>query len=418
MKKNQDKTKSQKSSGRFSVFDELVGNVESEQAIVFKLDPQFEQDIVKKTHEADLPTAKKTRDKVGTQPGTELETNQRQTRDKPGTNQRQRNPSILKTRDKVGTQPGTELETNQRQTRDKPSTIDDICNVNALSGIQLKIMQRFFSICIKNGSTKIENISIEFISQNLSSPINTVKKSIQRLEKKGLVSRVSYKNGRGGFSTYQLNHNAYNQLLKTESRDKLGTNWGQTEYKVGTQPGTQPGTTSPSSSSILNNNTTTTETINRLFDIPQNILGIGFHQKHIQQVLAKTELTVEEIETSISHFSHDLQKNAVKARTSPLNLLLGVMLKQRSVYISEGYLDAQKGELEQYLKRKKEMDGILKQIQEAKKQQVFESWNASITDQERESFVKTNKFLKTGTSQYTAVLKDYWAKNIYQDKSI
>ena len=124
-------------------------------------------------------------------------------------------------------------------------------------------------------------------------------------------------------------------------------------------------------------------------------------------------MTVGEIEASIMHFSFDLEKNAVKARTSPLNLLLGVMLKQRSVYTSEGYLEAQKGELESYLSRKNQMDHILIEIEEGKKQEAFEIWNASKTNQERESFVKPNQFLKLGSVKYTAVLKDYWAKNIY-----
>ena len=75
--------------------------------------------------------------------------------------------------------------------------------------------------------------------------------STRRLEQKKLLRRGEYKNGRGGWTRYELPNELFQELLQLETQNKVSTNPEQSQYKVRTQPSTQPSTSPSSSSSSL-----------------------------------------------------------------------------------------------------------------------------------------------------------------------
>jgi hypothetical protein len=119
-----------------------------------------------KTEELD-ETGNKLGTKVGTVPGTNWE----------------------QTGNKVGTQPGT----NWEQTREKAK---EGFNFLSLTGLQQKITYFFYEQCKGAGSKKTPNIALCFIAESLQTTTESIKVSIKRLQKKNILQKSSYKNGR------------------------------------------------------------------------------------------------------------------------------------------------------------------------------------------------------------------------------
>lgn len=105
-------------------------------------------------------------------------------------------------------------------TEDKPETT---INLHDLSKAQLKLIQVIF-LLTKNTNTKTTPpVEIELLANQTGLNISTIKKTIQRLEVKGLLKRVAFKNGRGGWSQYNLAKNLEDQLKVLVLKDKLET---------------------------------------------------------------------------------------------------------------------------------------------------------------------------------------------------
>ena len=175
---------------------------------------------------------------------------------KPETNQRQ-------TEDKAETQQGTKW----RQTEDKVETIVEF---SSLVGLQRALVIFLYGSCKAARSYETEKLSIEHIAKSCETSVSSAKKTLQRLEQKNFLQRVKFKDGRGGWTIYELKNEVFQDLLRAETEDKLETKRRQTRDKVGTQLETQPRTTSPYSSSNnnLNINTNTIE-------LPENLRRFG-----------------------------------------------------------------------------------------------------------------------------------------------
>ena len=64
-----------------------------------------------------------------------------------------------------------------------------------------------------NGKLITKTIHLSMVSQEIVIPITTLKKSIQRLEKKGFLNRVAFKPGREGWTIYSIPSSILKGLL-------------------------------------------------------------------------------------------------------------------------------------------------------------------------------------------------------------
>ena len=302
-----------------------------------------------------------TRDKV--------ETKWRQSEDKLRTEQKQ-------SRDKVETQLETPVETKWRQSRDKVETINTF---SSLMGQQKKITEIIFLEAFKVGSRTTPPMSIDFMHRQSNIAKLSLKKGVQRLKNKGVITRAKVKNGRGGWSQYEISEKLYTEMIQLQTGDKVETKQRQSRDKVETQLGTQLETTPPSSSSNLNITTTTSGCVktdkNGYLDaikIPEEIKKIGFRETQVEQISKIGKLSVEELEGSLEHFAFDLGEGHIRAKTNPLNMLMGIL--RHGVYTSSEYLKEEETALENELRglreRKKRRDDLLKEKQEL----LFEEW--------------------------------------------
>ncbi|MGK5084866.1 hypothetical protein WDW37_16380, partial [Bdellovibrionota bacterium FG-1] len=181
------------------------------------------------------------REQTGNKTDNKLATNREQTGDAAYA----RDLTKAETGNKVGTQPATHSATKWQQSENKPATT---AAFSGLVGLQRAVLIVVYDACKAARGRVSEPLTLEHLANCLKTSTGSVKTTLQRLESKSCILRVTFKNGRGGWSRYELPEAIFRELLQLETENKLATNWQQTENKVGTQPATQP-TTSPSSSS-------------------------------------------------------------------------------------------------------------------------------------------------------------------------
>jgi predicted transcriptional regulator len=302
--------------------------------------------------------------KVFDDPTKNTNINTGQTQDKPKTNLRQmedknktefktnlRQPEKTKSPEikhlkKPKTEPKTSPKTKPGQTEDEAKT-DQV--FFSLVGLQKKIVLFVYGLCKKTLNKITPPISIEYIATTCETTKSSAQKTIQRLEDKGALIRANYKNGRGGWTQYELPAVIYNDILHSDLTVELSTNLGQSYDKYKTEPRTEPRTQVPSSSSSLKDlkETTTTEET----DQPKHVLPeewitidtnplnhIGFGRPQLLQLLQLGMLAPDMVQDSIFAFAFDLEINnkAKSIKTNPLNYLMGT-LKKGIVYTCSNY---------------------------------------------------------------------------------
>jgi predicted transcriptional regulator len=397
-----------KSKGSLSVMDEFTGD-----AGVIDFQPQISREdqnrIDQKTKFADIPTSARTeimeknpkflKDNLGQtsdKPKTEPRTNLGQLSDKLRTNLRHNLTEKNETSDKPKTEPRTDSRTNLGQLSDKPRTISAF---QSLSGLQKNIMVLFYDLCRISGGRTTAPVSIEQLYLKLKSTRLSVQKSIQRLEQKHLVLRKDFRSGRGGWTIYELPEAVWNEILQSETSDKLRTNLGQLSDKPKTEPKTEPRTTSPYSSSN-NLNIITTNTGEPEFSaeitLPNNLSRFGISKNNLQKLVDDKLCSLELVQKSIEALSFDVENG----KTGNLAAILFGVLRSGKEYISQKYSETLQQELDQELKRIQETENHQKRLLEIKLLKRFKDYvdqNPSFIDSiknKHSSFVSSNELLE------------------------
>lgn len=248
------------------------------------------------------------------------------------------------TGNKVATELTTLSTTKWQQTDNKVATRPCFYE---LVGLQRFIVIYLYENCkIALGRTTTP-IALENISASLKTSSGSVKTTLQRLESKKIINRIEFKNGRGGWSRYELSEDIYRELLQHDTGNKLATKWQQTDNKVGTEPTTEPATKPLYSSSNDLNNKETTTTAADILIIPENLRRFGISVVNLQNLITAEKTTLEIVQRSLSALSFDVENG----KTGNLaNILFGVLGSGRE-YISQKYSETLQAELDQELAR-------------------------------------------------------------------
>ena len=160
-------------------------------------------------------------------------------------------------------------------------------------------------------------LTTEYISTSCHTTKYAAQKAIQRLEGKNILNRFEFKNGRGGWTRYEIPEGIYQEILAQELRPKLG----QTSAKPRTELRPE------SCSSSINIKTTTTllpewKQVNieplRKFDITE---------KDLIELSRLPHLTPEILQESIDRCAFDFKVNNREAsiKTNPYAFIMGIM---------------------------------------------------------------------------------------------
>lgn len=377
-----------------------------------------------RTEEVPMFTTEEHNDKLG-QSDNKVATNREQTDSKSttkvATNREQTDNSEsgistikLETGNKVATEPATLSATKWQQTDNKLATNPVF---SSLVGLQRNIILFIYNSCKIARSKSTDALTLEHIGQTLKTSSGSVKTTLQRLEKKNYVERISFKNGRGGWSKYELSEILFRELLQLETENKLATNWQQTDNKVVAKVATEPATTLPSSSSI--NITTTNYKAAALakIELTEALTSLGFNQGHVEQLLRDSSLASEEIQNSLNAFAFDLGFEDVKRKVrSPIGLIMK-LLKNGQAYISEKGYESEEDRLYRELIERADKKNEEKKNLKAKLVEVkFEEWLDNISDDDKRNMAEPiGEFMGL---LHREELKEYFKREVYSANNI
>jgi predicted transcriptional regulator len=320
--------------------------------------------------------------------------------------------SKMETGNKVVTKPVTEVVTKWEQTGNKLVTIPSF---SELIGLQKNLIIFIYNSCKLERNKSTQALTLEHLTDTLKASSGTVKTTIRRLERKNCIKRISFKNGRGGWSKYELSESLFRELLQFETGNKLVTNWEQSSNKLVSQLVTEPVTSLPSSSSYINTTTNykADALANSAIQLTEGLAMAGFNQGHIEQLLRDSDLGPEEIQNSLNAFAFDLGFEDVKRKVrSPIGLIMK-LLKNGQAYISEKGYESEEDRLYRELIERAEKKKEEKTKLEAKLINIkFEEWLENISDEEKRNFVEpVGEFMGL---IHREELKEYFKKEIYQ----
>lgn len=326
---------------------------------------------------------RQTEDKIDNKP----ETNRGQTGDKLDIQKTNRGQIGDRTEDKIEDKP----RTNRRQTEDKLRTN---CSFSSLVGLQRKIVLFIYESCRISINGITQPTSLQHIAERCKTTEKSAKKTIQRLEKVGGILRVEFKIGRAGWTRYSLPENVLQEIVRYETEDKLRTNRGQTEDKLGTELGTKSRTSSSSSSNDLIKTTTTNESsfeknLNNFEDWKKVDLSplteVGFSQAHLLQIAKQNLIAPEVVQESIHAFAFDLTKNdkAKSLKKTPLDCFMGI-LRGGSAYLPPpNYKSPKEIALEAIIKKQNH----IKALEEEAISAAFQNWVSKLTPDEKNRII-------------------------------
>jgi predicted transcriptional regulator len=429
--KKQEKRSSQKAYNRPRLFDDPKLEPEETDLSPEKVESKEKNSGTQKRTQPETNRIK-TRDTIGDKPGT----NQGQIGDKSGTIFQEIGDKLGTNRGQTGDKSGTNRGQNRGQKNDVPSPIilrksktSQLTNNQkpsflSLSGVKRRVLISLYKLCDFSKNLETSPLSLENVAQSCNTIIDTAKKSLQRLEKEGFIKRLAFKSGRGGWTVYALNEIVYQEIRIHLNRDhwddigdKLGTNRGQIEDKLGTESGTQPGTTRPYSSSYLDNTyldiTTTIEDAKS--GLPSDwesidyspLLPIKFGMPQVRQIFSKGMLSADQVQASIDAFAFDLRVNqkdkAIKV--DPLRYFVGILIKGGVYNAPSNYIDPVQASLQKYAEGRKKAQEMMEESLKPIKEEEFQRWADGLSEAEHRSFVPKETHLIPNTVAFLRAKK-------------
>jgi hypothetical protein len=323
-------------------------------------------------------------------------------------------PPKVETGNKVATKPATVSTTKWQRTENKLATDTPF---SGLVGLQRAILIVIYDACKAARDRVSGALTLEHLAECLQTSSGSVKTTLQRLETKGCILRVAFKNGRGGWSRYELPEAIFRELLQLETENKLETKWQQTGNKLGTQPATEPATSSPvvvvglNSSDLKTTNTQPVE--DKITQPPPRVVPIPVRLKALgltQQQLDRSPLEYDALCESVDAYAYDLEQG-LKPPVGPLRYLLGIIVKRGVPYTSEALIAAESKAIEGYLKRKSEFETRATQQIELEDQINFEKWYNDRSPGEMRAAVPETDIAKIGSRLYRAMLHEWYMNN-------
>ena len=350
-----------------------------------------------------------TENKVSTELRTQPRTKLVQTENKVST----KNELKTQTENKVSTELRTQPRTKLVQTENKVSTI---ASFSSLIGLQKKLLLLIYFSIRKNQSNSSEPLTVEFLAESSQSTRYSVRQSIQRLEKKGVVVREQFKNGRGGWTIYSLPKSVFQDLLQNETENKVSTNLVQTENKVSTELSTQLSTTPSSSSSVQKNkSTTTSDELWKTLDL-SSVEKMGINQSAIFEARQKFgPFDFIDFETFLERFSKYMSDSSKSRGIGNARGFFFSLCKQ----IGEGIeplsevQTASDEALENLLRTRKEQKREREEMERELMLFEFDEWFEKLSSVERDEISPSSDLLRPGTEPYRAVFRGYFEKNLW-----
>ena len=233
------------------------------------------------------------------------------------------------------------------------------------------------------------------------------------------MRRVEYRDGRKGWTRYELPIEVYNDVMQTETDFKVTSNWLQSDLKVASEL-TSKLTSNPlsSSSNIYINTTTELADEWQKIDI-SSLESIGLTLAHITQLQRSGIERSEIVQDSINHFAYDLTYNnkAKEIKTNPIGYFMGIM-KRAGVYTAPDNYESEKDRaLRTYMDTKKRQQEKQAAMEAELIDISYNDWISELTEDEKKIFIPEHVLNSNLEGAKISALKAHFRKNIWPEKS-
>ncbi len=350
--------------------------------------------------------------------GTNSSNNWEQSGNKVATKWEQDRSGKVKSGNKVEAQPGTEVTTKWEQSSNKVGTNRD---VSTIVGLQRRILDFLYQSCMNARTHHTERLPIERISHSCQTSVQSAKVTIRRLEVMGLLQRLEYKDGRGGWTIYGLPDTVHSYLRIEESGNKLGAKWEQTGSKVGAQPVTQPGTSlSSSSRDLYIKNTTTTQDVEKFEFKLDQVLEFGLTASAVSRCFELyPNLENEKMQDLLNRFAQFMRSGDGKRVLNARGFFISLAEQMSKGMTPLDHIETAEAILMRELVSKKraqkaEQDSLEKEIQDFD----FEDWWTELLPQDRDALVPPNNIALPGSSSQKLIAKQVHAEKFWPDRRV
>lgn len=354
----------------------------------------------------------------------EPKTNLGQSLPKLDTNLGQEKKQKVQTQDKVRPQPRTLHRTNLGQSSVKNVSL---VTFSSLVGLQREIVLLVYEQCNLSRDKVTPPLSIEHIANSCKTTRLSAQKTLQRLEAKKIIIRYEYKNGRGGWTRYEMPDVIFQEILHSETSNKLRTNLGQSYDKIRSEPKTELRTSaSSSSSSFKENKTTTTGESSNDSKLANEWLNInieplsefGFTQTHLIQIAQQEKLSPEVVQASIFAFAFDLRRNekSKTLKTNPLNYFMGIVRNGQPYAPPSNYESPEEEAMRLYVEKQQILEQKRAELEKAAFELAFKEWLTTLSEDTRNTILSPITRNIKAEQPKLAELKSYFMKEIWINK--
>ncbi|MEO5969124.1 MAG: hypothetical protein ABIQ95_04290 [Bdellovibrionia bacterium] len=218
-----------------------------------------------------------------------------------------------------------------------------------LVGLQKAITLFIYEQCKMIRSEVTNSITIQYLSEHCQTTVFAAQSAIQRLEKKSVLERVEFKNGRGGWTKYSLKKDIFSEIYQSESTFKLSSNLVQSSFKVSAQLSS----TLSSSSSLKEGRDPKTTTTTK-FELPGDWKEIDcaplrdltepFGENHLRRLFKSGKTNPAQVQESIKRVAYAVKNKTQTFRKTPTAMLMGLLSEGIDFDAPKGYYSIMQSE--------------------------------------------------------------------------
>lgn len=279
-----------------------------------------------------------------------------------------------------------------------------LMNYASLVGVQKKIVNFIYNSCKVARNKFTEPISIEYLSEKCKTTKPSAKKNLQRLEKKGVILRKMYKDGRGGWTRYELNERIFQEILNQES---LSKSINDVKDRI----------------DVINEES---NNVSVMTELPNDWLKIdlsdsakfGFTDDHLLQLHRTGNYDPKLIERSLEYFLFDLENNSklLNIKTDPVSYFMGIMKRSGAYLAPNNYQSKKEIAMLTYIKNEKNIQEREKNFEEEIVDLEFKKWITGLSEEEKQKIIPNDLRNISISAPKIAALRTYFKNNIFKSQ--
>lgn len=279
----------------------------------------------------------------------------------------------------------------------------------ALTGIQKLIVEFIVYICSVNNSNQTGPILTIDVADYANTSVQSIKTSIVRLAKKGIIERLSGKRAAGGYINLYVSDEVKDIFLSSSKKNDTTSGPAYFIKSISNKINNDFLRKEVESSNLPHNRGQLPEEWSSINLAPLSDIGLSTVQ--IKQLSKLNIITPELVQESIYHFAFGLHHNKkVEKYTDPLNVFMGV-LRKGDPWVETNYISPQDRAQKELNERKKIEIEARKKLHDEAYKIALADWKDGLSPNEIKEIAPEKK--KMGEAPQEARLNLYFKANIW-----